>query len=342
MINPGLDIFRLFSMYLIVLLHVTCIGTNETILSHSGTPVSEIYHFFRICCFCGVNCFALLSGYLGISNRFSLKKMLRLWGLVVFYSVVGTLVGFFLNGQFSILELSQSFFPITTGRYWYVTAYFPLFALMPLLNTGIQNLEKKAFQCTLITLFVCFCCLPLINFKINNTFGLEGGFSFTWLVYLYLLGAYWGKYPPFVFCKPVIWFVLGITCLFVVYCWHLAVYYFLPQAHHGREYMLLTYISPFMLCAASCFLFAFSKIGSQWQSSSIHFLSQCVFAVYLIHLYPVFTEYIMLRLGVFIAGFYIVIIPVLLILSAALIFVICLIIELLRRYVQKSIRGHLT
>lgn len=131
---------------------------------------------------------------------------------------------------------------------------------------------------------------------------------------------------------------LSVCCIFLAFRSLLSSF----SEHHGREYMLLTYISLLMLCAASCFLFVFCRIRCEWKFSTIHYLSQCVLSVYLIHLHPVFSKYIMLRLGVFIANFHIVVIPVLLILSAALIFVVCLVIELIRRFVQNLIRGYLT
>ena len=96
-----------------------------------------------------------------------------------------------LRGGVELKAIYKSLLPITTNQYWYITAYFPLALFAPLINQGVKVVPKNMTRIILIVLLVAIggCALMGLEFcKINY------GYSFFWLLMLYVLGAYWRLY----------------------------------------------------------------------------------------------------------------------------------------------------
>ena len=140
----------------------------------------------------GVDLFAIASGYVGVCSAFKLSRLIKLWlrvvvlgcGMLLTLMVVGV-PGIGLN------VICKSILPITTNQYWYITAYFPLALLAPLINEGIKIVPKNTIRIILVVLLVAIggCTLVGLEFcKINY------GYSFFWLLILYVFGAYWRLY----------------------------------------------------------------------------------------------------------------------------------------------------
>ena len=84
----------------------------------------------------------------------------------------------------------QAFFPIITGQYWYVTAYFGLLIFMPILNLALRKLNTKDLKHIVLLAIIFFSVLPaLLNTKVDE-FSFAKGFSMNWLSVLYIIGAY--------------------------------------------------------------------------------------------------------------------------------------------------------
>ncbi|MBR4123004.1 MAG: hypothetical protein IKT93_01140, partial [Clostridia bacterium] len=69
--NVGIDILRVISMFFIIVGHILAQGGGLTAYLNGG--MNNSYHFFNILfilALCGVNCFALVSGYVGWQNTF--------------------------------------------------------------------------------------------------------------------------------------------------------------------------------------------------------------------------------------------------------------------------------
>ena len=85
-INSGINLFKLFSMFMIAQLHI--LGMGGIIGATAGT--AGYYHafFMQNAAFCAVNCYALASGYLMFGKKIRLSRIAGLWLEVFFYSVV--------------------------------------------------------------------------------------------------------------------------------------------------------------------------------------------------------------------------------------------------------------
>ena len=138
--NSSLDVLRILSMLLIILLHSIIHSDLETAIV-PGTGIFYIEKYIQSMSQVCVNLYILISGYFMINTEFKCSKLFLLWIEAVFYSI-GIKVILMAGGaiDFSAVSLVSCLFPITTGRYWFLTIYFGLYLLAPFLNIAIKNM----------------------------------------------------------------------------------------------------------------------------------------------------------------------------------------------------------
>lgn len=184
--NIGIDLLRLVAMFYIVFQHT--IGQGG-ILSASTSLNYYVLYFFDIIAFCAVDCFALISGYVGYrenDKNLKLSRYLNIWLQVVFYGVLILIIfKLIMPDKVAMTEFIKVLFPATFGPYWYFKAYTGLFFITPLINMLVQKTDDKVlkkFVMISILVFSFYSCL-------KDTFHLRVGYSFAWITILYFIGA---------------------------------------------------------------------------------------------------------------------------------------------------------
>ena len=76
--NYGIDLLRIVSMNMIVMLHVLGIGSFLDNVEGITIEYATMW-FLETASLCAVNCFALISGYVGFGRKFKLSKLMQLW-----------------------------------------------------------------------------------------------------------------------------------------------------------------------------------------------------------------------------------------------------------------------
>lgn len=193
--NYGIDLLRIVSIFMVLMLHVLMQG-GLLYAVDQFTFKGEVVWFLETACYCAVNVYAIISGYVGYKSKPRLKKLLTLWLEVFLYSalfgVVTSLYKFYAYGTpIDVKFLIKCCLPFITNKYWYFSAYVILFALMPMLNVAIEKTATPILRNGLIFVLFAFGFIP------NATFMVGGGYSVIWLVVLYLLGGYLAKDKPF-------------------------------------------------------------------------------------------------------------------------------------------------
>ena len=178
-------------MYFVCVLHVLGYGG----VLESASYLSVHYYaawFLEISAYCAVNCFGLISGFVGISSKYKISRILYLWLHVFFYSFVVTII-FYLVKPSTVSAFWQAFFPVTFNAWWYFTAYFCLFLFSPILKYAIQNIPKTIMNWSILILVVIVSIFSRLN---ENLFTLSSGYAALWLMLLYLMGGYVKHYQP--------------------------------------------------------------------------------------------------------------------------------------------------
>lgn len=289
----GVDVAKIVAMVLVVAIHV-----NGSGLPYVGDGKPSIYYtltktFIGAVAMACINIFAIASGYVGIASSFKLSRIVKLWFQVVF---TGLAVLIFLDGftgiRVTMLDYLKACIPIAKGQYWYMTAYFMLCFIMPILNMGIKSMEKKHLAFLLMLMLGIICGESLVCS--GGALGVNSGYSFEWLVVLYVAGAYIRLYnPPLASGLALAVCICGCAMIAGWMPGLLGKLHLTQVLKVPRLFDFGGYTSPFTVAIAICIFTACLKIQicSECMCRLIRTLSATTLGVYLIHVQPVFFRH---------------------------------------------------
>ena len=217
--NAGIDLVRLIGMILIIFNHAMFHGGALAKYMGYRDGLMKIYTFI----FWHNDAYALISGIVGYKTT-KYSNLLYLWLIVFFYST-GIYYYFILNKNYYIKALDYKikykyFFPVIFNKYWYFTSYFGMYIYLPVINRGIEYLTKSEFKILVLSIFSIFVVWHNYMNQKDDVFLFNKGFSPMWLLSLYLIGAYIGKYntihkgiKKYIYCIIYLSIFL-FTCLF--------------------------------------------------------------------------------------------------------------------------------
>ncbi|MGT2906550.1 acyltransferase [Streptococcus dentiloxodontae] len=186
--HVGIELARILAMLMICNLHILGIGGILDKLGHSWNGYYVFANVLESFSYAAVNIYILISGYVGLTSRFSYRKFGRLWLQVIFYTLSITALFSIVSKQgITLQDWSNAVFPIVHNQYWFMTCYFGLLLFAPFINQAVQVLPKKQLGQLVVGSFLLFSLLPTL-FK-QDIFGLTEGYSVLWLLVMYLFGA---------------------------------------------------------------------------------------------------------------------------------------------------------
>lgn len=332
----GIDLLRIVSMFMILILHV--LGQGGILAATSPTDSAAHYNvawLLEICAYCAVNCYALISGYVGIKSKFKFTNIIFLWLQVAFYTVSITLIFSFVKPEaVTAQQYWAAFFPVMKRAYWYFSAYFCMFFFIPVLNFLVNNMKKRELRLTVIFIVVLFSVFYTVartgyfGNAVDDLFVTAKGYSPLWLALLYLVGAYISKHRADFKIRPIYCFVVYIIAILITWAEKIC----LPKS------VLVSYTSPTILVCAIALLLAFSQLKLTRLSPVIKFLSPLAFSVYLMHVHPLVWQYFMKGRFSSYAELPAPLMALSVIGTALLIYLLCSAIDLIRHYLFKLLR----
>jgi len=278
--NYGVDILKILSMYMVLLLHIQKFG----ILSNVKRDSTNFYvcYFIEIAAYCAVDVFGMLSGYLIINSKWRLTKIIPLWLSVFYHHLIITLLFMFIPyfsklHKVNFTDKKAIFFPALSNYHWYFTEYFGLYFFIPYLNDVLHHVGKKKHEMLILSIVSLFTLFPLIYHNKVDIFKLNGGYSVWWLGCLYIIGAYLKLYP--VKLSKIISFIIYLFSVILVW---LSVIY-------RSKISLLGYNSFFILLSGVSLvtLFIQIEINNKTLQKLIALGSSLSFGVYIIHTHPI-------------------------------------------------------
>ena len=297
--NYGIDALRMLAMFMIVILHVLKQG-GVLDGARALSPQYEAAWLLETAAFCAVNCYGIISGYVGVDGKYRFSNIALLWLRVVFYTLGITAIFWIFAPEYvGVKQWRNAMFPVMTEQYWYFTAYFAMFFFMPMLNSALRNLSRETMGQMLIALIIIFSVLPVI-FN-TDPFIIKAGYSALWLMILYLIGGYIKKYGLFEKCRTT-WLVAGYIIM-ALCSWGCKYIYEYLQVENpqkigiSRGDRMISYISPTMLVAAICLFMIFKRLNvKEFARKIIKKYSPLSFSVYLIHAHPLIWGWILSQL----------------------------------------------
>lgn len=336
--NYGIDLLRILSMLGVVLLHVM---NHGGILGIAQSPAKfSLVWFLEVLAYPAVNCFVLISGYVGYRGEKlypRLKSLLSLMFTVVFYNFAFYALFTLLRPEtFTLKELFLNLFPTYGNKYWFFTTYFGLFLLSPMLNLLVYRSDRKLA----LLFFLVLGLFTAVSIHRGNFF-LMDGYSVLWFVFMYLAGALIRKYALETrisgkLCGIVISASFAVTWLSRVLL-HFAASPALQQ-HSGH---LVNYVSPTVVLLAMGLLILFSRVKLSARACAlVSFLASSAFSVYLIHDNYYVRIYLISNIHKIAGNFPAALLGVYILACAAVIFVCCILGDKIRIRIFDLLRIH--
>ena len=338
--HSGIELARIVAMFLIVTMHVnTQGGILNSLIPFSANDTVE---WLLMCVtYCAVDCYALISGYMGVTSNFRYRKMMTLWLQVAFYTVLITgAFAIFVPGSVGIMEWVKAITPASSGQYWYFSAYFAMFFFIPFLNYLLNGLDPKNLKALGLTIIVIFSIIPTVRH--TDPFFVDRGYTTIWLMSLYLIGGILRKenllekfngkvyFVGFWICALLAW---GSKVLIESICFRLT-----GEVAGGG--VLVSNISTVIILQAICLLGMFLKvhITNKTINKVICTIAGTTFSVFVIHEHPL-LKYQFLK-GRFAS--YAEETPIIMVLkvlgTALVIFAVCSVIDLVRMQIFRVLR----
>lgn len=223
-----------------------------------------------------VNCFVLISGWFQIKQ--SPKSFYGLWSPCIFWATISCGLAFAF-GERSLIEFaSMFFFPLTETGCWFLTTYFALFLISPLLNNGINYMDDESIVKVSIFLLLVDVYIGYLH---QSKYITIDGYHLVHFVTLYVLGSALRrvritKLNTRKLALIVIFLIAMMTGL------HMCKILFPPTA----ILYSMRYNSPILLLTSVLAFLMFSTL--KFQSKVINWVAGSVLAVYIISTLPFF------------------------------------------------------
>lgn len=145
--------------------------------------------FINSICNTGVSIFILISGYFGIKPN--IKKIVSIEMTTIFYALLSLMVQYFVGQKISVKDVFHSCFPVSSKVYWYITVYMLMMIFADYINMLPEKLDKKRFQRLILTMLLVFSILPsVLQIHVMN----DSGKGVLNMLLIYLIGRYIRKY----------------------------------------------------------------------------------------------------------------------------------------------------
>lgn len=337
----NIELLRVIAMFMIVAIHA--IGHSGLFLSHDLSVYNKVLiRFLDSLVTVGSSLFILISGYYMIGKKLNLKKILNLWGKTILYSVAIYIIFLLLDKKVYTFE---TIFPVLTEKYWFITAYITLYFLAPIINIGLNKLTKNQFK-YLIIVFLILMCFVRIFFNIGGIF--SG--SILPVILIYCIGAYIGKHAQIdknkkYFTKYLLISVI-LTLVYFIIELVLPILVTFPNSltlsicqEFSRVLPQVRDIISILVVAMSTLLFMkflTIKIKPGKFSKFITYIAPSMFSVYILH-ENIHMRTMWEQFGLMNFSHSFMLVPYLLLLIF-LVFTICVIIDLIRRWTYKIIK----
>jgi len=319
--DSSYELLRILCMLFVVGGHLIGKGMQIT-YDNTLLGGGEDYTLSRLLyCFCtvAVSTFILISGYFGIN--FNWRKILKIWFSVLFFSWVIVIYKFI--GKDDIKGCLPYFLPIISNEFWFISCYFILCGLSPLLNKLVDSLSKRQLKQLVLLSCIVLYGWATFNYIFNfRQFVPDFGGGIINFTILYLIGRYIKLYG-LVAHSSFFWTCAFIGNTFLMVLLELLYSYIL---HFG--FTSFENINSVFVVANAIFLFlAFKNL--HFHNRYINYLAVYCLAVYIIHFndvgMPFLTDFFDLKNlhGISILWSVLFIPPI--------VYLVCVIIEFIRR-----------
>ena len=272
---------RILAMINIIVLHIN-LASKELNYNYFSPRFQSIW-LSETMAYWGVNGFGIISGIVGFKKH-KFSNLIFIWIETLFYSLTKQFYNYLKNKTKEQKKLLLvSFFPIYIRRHWYVSSYFCMYLFIPIINHGINNMSRDLLRNVVIILvgfYSIYDMIVTIIIKKKDFHYLKDGYTPLWLIILYIIGGYFGKYLLSQYKKTkvinhIFWISIYLCSSFFSY----EIFYTTLKA------IFISYISPTIIIQALSLILFFSRLSIKnfLLKKIISFFTPLTFNITLIH-----------------------------------------------------------
>lgn len=332
--NYGLDLLRLFLMTGVVILHINFFSRDpEYTFGEFSLPALLLEYV----CYCAVDGFAVLSGYVGFDSVYRPKRYVPLYMTVLLYNVLAAaavhILGIVSFTYMAPDDITSHLLPLAGSTHWFFTAYTVLFLLIPLISSAVHNTAPKALCFSFLSALLLFMVSGI--FFNSDDFWLGSGYSPVWIIMMYTLGAVLKRFSIADKLRTRTWFIIFAAASVSGWLISILLRFMTDNGliYNFDPFYLLSYLSPVSVIQGVCLVMGFSKLELSEKGCRITaFLAPHAFSVYIIHSTPFVWELIMKKRFTWISELPTALTVPCVIVCAAAVFFICIIIDIPRAW----------
>lgn len=337
--NYGIDFLRILSMLFVLLLHILKQGGILSSLDKLSLGYNLAW-FIEVCAYCAVNCYALISGFIGYGSKHKYSNIINLYIQTAFYALLATGVFYVISpDEIGEKAFIKAVLPFGFNLYWYFTAYFCMFFFIPFMNKVLETCDKKQLTGLVVFSIIFFSIFPLIFEK--DIFFTNNGYSVVWISILYMIGGYIRKYEIYKKISNLKCVVLYFAGVFITFGQKVIVEYVKLKlsGETVNEGAFIKYTSPTMVLCAISLLCLFAKVNFKDGMKKVTAIfSPFAFSVYLIHTAPFVWSKVMKNRFIMFADFNPFGMVIAVLVTAVSIFLLCSFIDFIRTQLFKLLK----
>lgn len=320
--DVGIEITRLCSMYMIVIVHILGSGGVLENLTRDSA-IYKVLWILRIIVRPSPLIFTLITGYLMITKPFKFSRIFEIWKEVLFWDIFLCIIAWCINQynrkEIILCDIVEQIFPVYKGEYWYVTSYIGLLFLTPFINSVAKSLQKKSYMLCCSVGYVIFSILP--NILNSDAFGLDNGYGVIYLAYIYFVSGYFRYHGKEIQCWKIILLLFGVV-----------VFTFILKSKNIID-LELNMNSPTLILVAICLFLLIKKVKIKNKNIKkiLLYVSPSTFAVYLIHCNPIIMDNLIRGKFIFLSELRTIKAFILVLLIAVVVNIICLLCDVVFR-----------
>lgn len=148
--QSGIELLRIIAMVMIIFLHLYEYGHLHEASKAAGNIDGALVTFVWSFCRAPVDVFIMISGYFMITSKFDIKKTIRrggkVYGAMIFYSIVLSVIFFIYDPSLiNINSVISTFTPLLSKTWYFLSNYLIILLLSPFINKMLVSLSKKHY-----------------------------------------------------------------------------------------------------------------------------------------------------------------------------------------------------
>ncbi len=274
--DSSIELFRIITM-LVIVAHHYYVNSGLSGLVNQSPELTGNAIFLLLFGWggkTGINCFVLITGYFMCKSKITLKKFLKLVLWMEFYRILLFLI-FTISGyqSFTIRGIVMTLLPINSISDGFGSAYLAFYLFIPFLNLLINAMNKRQHILLMMLCLFVYTVLATLNIKVVFNY-------VTWFCVIYIIGSYIRLYPEKWFDSKKVWGFAALISLALSWASIIALEHIFPKI---SSYYFVSDSNKILAVATAVCAFMFFKNLNIGYSRFINTVAASAYGVLLIH-----------------------------------------------------------